>query len=80
MVGNLLEIEEAMAGEHYASMRGHSIVPVLMECLSGTSIADMVAQLDKFYADHPGQISRANNTGRFESLFAGWRHKQHQAF
>jgi hypothetical protein len=39
-------------------MQGRSIVPVLLEGLSGTSIADIVAQLDKFYADHPGQTSR----------------------
>ena len=57
-VGNLLEIEQAMAGDDYATMRGRSIVPVLLEGLSGTSIADIVAQLDKFYADHPDQTTR----------------------
>ena len=34
-VGNVLEIEQAMAGDDYASMRGRSIVPVLLEGLSG---------------------------------------------
>jgi hypothetical protein len=57
-IGNLLEIEQAMAGDDYQSMRGRSIVPVLLEGLSGVSIADMVAQLDEFYADHPDQIKR----------------------
>lgn len=57
-VGNVLEIEQAMAGEHYETMRGRSIVPVLLEGLSGTSIADMVVQIDQYYADHPEQISR----------------------
>lgn len=57
-VGNILEVEQAMAGDDYAAMHGRSIVPVLLEGLSGTSIADIVAQLDKFYADHPGQTSR----------------------
>jgi len=57
-IGNLLEIEQAMAGDQYAAMRGRSIVPVLLEGLAGVSIADMVVQLDKFYADHPDQIKR----------------------
>lgn len=58
-IGNMLEIEQAMAGDDYEAMRGRSIVPVLLEGLSGTSIADIVVQLDKFYADHPDQIKRA---------------------
>ena len=57
-VGNVLEIEQAMAGEQYAGMRGRSIVPVLLEGLSGTSIAEMVIQIDKYYADNPEQVSR----------------------
>lgn len=57
-IGNVLEIEEAMAGDDYESMRGRSIVPVLLEGLSGTSIADMVTELDRFYADHVDQIQR----------------------
>ena len=57
-VGNLLEIEQAMAGDTYDAMRGRSIVPVLLEGLSGTSIADMVIQLDQFYAGQPNQIKR----------------------
>jgi len=55
-VGNLLEIEQAMAGNAYDAMRGRSIIPVLLEGLSGTSIADIVMQLDQFYASHPEQI------------------------
>lgn len=58
-VGNILEIEEAMAGKDYESMRGRSIVPVLLEGLSGISIANIVTQLDKFYTDHPDQSKRA---------------------
>ena len=57
-VGNMLEIEQAMAGDTYQSMRGRSVVPVLLEGLSGVSISDIVAQLDKFYADHPDQLNR----------------------
>jgi len=57
-VGNLLEIEQAMAGDTYDAMRGRSIVPVLLEGLSGTSIADIVIQLDRFYASQPDQIKR----------------------
>ena len=57
-VGNLLEIEQAMAGDTYDAMRGRSIVPVLLEGLSGTSIADIVIQLDQFYAGQPNQIKR----------------------
>lgn len=57
-VGNVLEIEQAMAGDEYQAMRGRSIVPVLLDGLSGVPIADMVTQLDKFYADHPDQIGR----------------------
>jgi len=57
-VGNVLEIEQAMEGKDYASMRGRSIVPVLLEGLSGIPIADLVMQLDKFYSDHPDQIDR----------------------
>ena len=54
-VGNILEIEESMVGKDYESMRGRSIVPVLLEGLSGISIANIVTQLDKFYTDHPDQ-------------------------
>jgi len=57
-IGNVLEIEQAMAGDDYESMRGRSIVPVLLDGLSGVSIANIVTQLDKFYADHSDQIKR----------------------
>jgi hypothetical protein len=58
-VGNVLEIEEAMAGDNYESMRGRSIVPVLLEGLSGTSIDDMVTQLDQFFTKNPDQKGRS---------------------
>jgi len=57
-VGNVLEIEQAMAGEDYASLQGRSIVPVLLDGLSGMSIAELVTQLDRYYADHPDQVNR----------------------
>ena len=57
-VGNVLEIEQAMVGDDYRAMRGRSIVPVLLDGLSGTSIENMVMQLDKFYSDHSDQIKR----------------------
>jgi len=57
-IGNVLEIEEAMAGDEYESLRGRSIVPVLLEGLSGTSVANIVAQLDTFYASHSDQVNR----------------------
>ena len=58
-VGNMLELEQAMARDHFESMRGRSIVPVLLEGLSGVPIADIVTQLDTFYAAHPDQSTRA---------------------
>lgn len=57
-VGNVLEIEQAMAGDGYKDMRGRSIVPVLLEGLSGIGIANIVTQLDKYYTDHPDQAKR----------------------
>jgi len=57
-IGNVLEIEQAMAGEDYASLQGRSIVPVLLDGLSGMSIAELVTQLDRYYADHPDQVNR----------------------
>jgi hypothetical protein len=58
-VGNMLKLEQAMAGDKYESMRGRSLIPVLLEGLSGVSIADIVTQLDKFYTNHPDQSTRA---------------------
>jgi len=57
-IGNVLVIERAMAGDDYETMRGRSIVPVLLEGMSGTPIADIVTQLDKYYAEHTDQINR----------------------
>ncbi len=57
-IGNVLEVEHAMAGDDYEARRGRSIVHVLLDGLSGVSIASLVTQLDKFYADHPSQSSR----------------------
>jgi len=57
-IGNVLEIEQAMAGDDYEARRGRSIIHVLLDGLSGISIANIVTQLDKFYADHSDQIKR----------------------
>jgi hypothetical protein len=57
-VGNVLEIEQAMAGDDYQAMRERSIVPVLLNGLSGTSIANIVTQLDEFYSTHSDQINK----------------------
>ena len=58
-IGNMLEIEQAMAGDHFEAMREHSIMPVLLEGLSGISIADLVMQLDNYYAQHPQNMKKA---------------------
>ena len=58
-IGNVLEIEQAMAGDNFEATRGRSIVPVLLDGLSGVSIEQIVIQLDKFYMAHPDQIKRA---------------------
>ena len=52
-VGNMLELEEAMMGKNYEALRNKSIVHVLLEGLSGISIADLVLQLDNYYAKFP---------------------------
>lgn len=57
-IGNVLELEQAMAGDDYEARRGSSIIHVLLNGLSGVSIANMVTQLDKFYTDHSEQINR----------------------
>jgi hypothetical protein len=57
-VGNVLQIERAMAGDSYQDMRGSSIVPVLLDGLSGVSLDTIVMQLDKYYADNPDQSKR----------------------
>jgi hypothetical protein len=57
-VGNVLQIERAMVGDGYQDMRGSSIVPVLLDGLSGVSLDNIVMQLDKYYADNPSQSKR----------------------
>jgi len=54
----VLELEQARAGDEYESRRGSSIIHVLLDGLSGVSIANIVTQLDKFYTDHSEQINR----------------------
>ena len=48
-----------MAGEQFDSLRGISLVPVLLEGLSGVSIADHVQSLDLYYAQHPQNENKA---------------------
>lgn len=57
-IGNMLEIEQAMAGDNFEAMRGRSIVPVMLEGLSGTPIESIVTQLDNYYAANADRISR----------------------
>jgi len=58
-VGNMLELEQAMMGKEYENMRKSSIVHVLLEGLSGTSIADMIVQLDSYYAKSSNNKKKA---------------------
>lgn len=58
-VGNVLEIGQAMAGDDYEKLRGISILPVLLEGLTGVGIAEMVTQVDAYYASNPDQLSRS---------------------
>lgn len=57
-IGNFLEIEQAMAGDDLAAMRGRSMVPVLLNGLSGVGIANMVTELDTYYKGNPDQTKR----------------------
>ncbi len=57
-VGNVLEIDQAMAGDNYEKLRGISIIPVLLEGLSGVAIAEMVEKVDAHYANNPDEINR----------------------
>ncbi|MGD8956570.1 MAG: hypothetical protein PVJ03_04500 [Chromatiaceae bacterium] len=57
-IGNVLEVEQAMAGDNLMAMRGRSIVPVLLNGLSGVGIPDMVSQLDSYYSGNPEQMNR----------------------
>ena len=57
-VGNVLEIGQALAGDDYEKLRGISILPVLLEGLSGVGIAEMVEQVDAYYASNPDQVNR----------------------
>ena len=57
-IGHVMEVEQAMAGDELAAMRGRSIVPVLLNGLSGVGLPDMVAQLDTYYSGNPEQLKR----------------------
>jgi hypothetical protein len=58
-VGNVLLIERAMAGDGYQERRGSSIVPVILDGLSGVPLEGLIMQLDNYYVDNPAQSKRA---------------------
>ena len=58
-IGNMLQLERAMIADEYQTMRGKSLVPVLLEGLENVPLNDIVMQLDKFYADNAEQNNRA---------------------
>ena len=58
-VGNVLQLERGMVGDSYQEMRGSSIVPVLLDGLSGVPLDKIVMQLDQYYADNPAQSKRS---------------------
>ncbi len=58
-VGNMLELEQAMMGKNYEAMRKDSLVHVLLEGLSGISIADLMIKLDQYYANAPQNKKKA---------------------
>lgn len=55
-VGNLLEFERTRAST--AEPSPQSFIPFLVEGLKGKPIADVVAQIDRYYAAHPAEIKR----------------------
>ena len=58
-IGNMLEIEQAMQGKNPSShIRNNSIVPVLIEGLSGLSITKLRKMLDQWYEKKPDQLKR----------------------
>ena len=58
-IGNMLEIEQAMQGKNPPRrIRDNSIVPVLIEGLSGQSINKVREMLDKWYKKKPEQLNR----------------------
>jgi hypothetical protein len=57
-VGNLLQLERAMAGDDYQENSDSSIVPVLLDGLSDVPLDSILMQLDEYYADNPAQNNR----------------------
>ncbi len=59
-IGNMLEVEQAMQGKNPAkNIRNNSIVPVLIEGLSGLSTNKVREMLDQWYKKRPGQLKRS---------------------
>lgn len=59
-IGNMLEVEQAMQGKNPSKLiRNNSIVPVLIEGLSGISITKLREMLDQWYEKNPGQLKRS---------------------
>ena len=56
-IGNMLEVEQAMQGKNPSKLiRSNSIVPVLIEGLSGMSITKLKEMLDQWYKNKPNQL------------------------
>ncbi len=59
-IGNMLEIEQAMQGKNPSShIRNNSIVPVMIQGLSGQSITKLRKMLDQWYENKPDQLKRS---------------------
>ena len=59
-IGNMLEIEQAMQGKNPPKLiRNNSIVPVLIEGLSGLSITKVRMMLNQWYEKKPDQLNRS---------------------
>ena len=58
-IGNMLEVEQAMQGTNPAKLiRDNSIVPVMIDGLSGQSTTKLRERLDQWYKKKPGQLKR----------------------
>jgi len=59
-VGNMLDVEQAMHGKNPSNdIRKNSIVPILIEGLSDSSIPELKGKLDHWYENKPDQLSRS---------------------
>jgi len=56
-IANILDIEQALQGDNPPA-DGASLVPVMMRGLNGMTLRQIGEGLDRWYADHPDQLSR----------------------